>query len=101
MGSFDAVYSRPRIQVSSGDSRLRKFRSRVSVDSASDNPNTLALFENVTGTSEADWIKGNAAANLICGLGGDDTIHGGDPQRRLRPGQRLLSWRQGLRDRTG
>jgi Ca2+-binding RTX toxin-like protein len=43
-------------------------------------PNTLALkgtFENVIGTSEADWIKGNAAANLIYALGGDDTIYGG------------------------
>jgi|GEM_PF-4572554 len=65
MGSSDVVYSRPRIPVSGGDRRLRKFRSRVSVKSAPGNPNTLALkgtFENVAGTSEADWIKGNAAA---------------------------------------
>jgi Ca2+-binding RTX toxin-like protein len=34
-------------------------------------------FENVFGTHQADWIKGNAAANVIYGSSGDDAIYGG------------------------
>jgi Ca2+-binding RTX toxin-like protein len=40
---------------------------------------TLALngtFENVVGTAQDDWIKGNTSGNRIEGRGGNDTIYG-------------------------
>jgi Ca2+-binding RTX toxin-like protein len=59
---------------------------------------TLALkgtFENVVGSSSADWIRGNSAANRLRGRGGsdelfggggDDTLHGGGGDDTLRGG---------------
>ncbi len=44
------------------------------------NGNTLALkgtFEQLVGSSFADWIKGNSANNRIDGQGGNDTVYGG------------------------
>ena len=59
---------------------------------------TLALkgtFENVVGSSSADWIRGNSTANRLRGRGGsdelfggggDDTLHGGGGDDTLRGG---------------
>jgi Ca2+-binding RTX toxin-like protein len=47
---------------------------------------TLADFENVSGSSGDDTINGDAAANLLAGGDGFDTIEGGNGADRIKGG---------------
>ena len=53
----------------------------LSTDSVSDGDaqgDTIANFENIIGSVEADTLTGDAGDNIIEGGGGDDSIEGGD-----------------------
>ena len=52
---------------------------------------TLANFENLTGSSANDTLTGNAAVNTLNGFAGTDTSAGA---RRQRPGRRLRDRQQ-------
>ncbi len=44
---------------------------------------TIGNFENLAGTFFTDTLTGSTAANILYGLGGDDTLNGGDGNDRL------------------
>ena len=52
---------------------------------ADENDNIASDVENVTGGAANDTLIGDGAGNVLDGLGGDDTLNGGD---ELRPAAR-------------
>jgi len=46
-------------------------------DTGGSGRDTLASVENLTGTRFADWLRGDAGANVLTGSAGNDTLRGG------------------------